>query len=183
MIVKLLNEYHLEFLSLKGGCTGSSESTHVKMPYCWKLHVAAQMCSPIWILSVCFLHPKWIMWYNTTLQNQSICLWTTELLVEFLNLFIWAATTWFPTMWHLTSVDSDEPVHSPFKFRNSKWCSVSSLTLIEYSSDKQRLWSDCGYVQAGLSLCWSHIPHCWKSHVTAHIYRSRCGVVDKPLAL
>ena len=33
--VKLLTEHHLEFLSLKGGCTGSSESTHVKMPHCW----------------------------------------------------------------------------------------------------------------------------------------------------
>ena len=43
MIVKLLTEYHLEFLSLKGGCTGSSESTHVKMPHCWKSHVAAQI--------------------------------------------------------------------------------------------------------------------------------------------
>ena len=32
MIVKLLTEHHLEFLSLKGGCLGSSESTHVKMP-------------------------------------------------------------------------------------------------------------------------------------------------------
>ena len=30
MTVKLLTEYHLEFLSLKGGCTGSSESTLVK---------------------------------------------------------------------------------------------------------------------------------------------------------
>ena len=30
MIVKLLTEHHLEFLSLKGGCTGSSESTLVK---------------------------------------------------------------------------------------------------------------------------------------------------------
>ena len=28
MIVKLLTEHHLEFLSLKGGCRGSSESTH-----------------------------------------------------------------------------------------------------------------------------------------------------------
>ena len=28
MIVKLLTEHHLEFLSLKEGCTGSSESTH-----------------------------------------------------------------------------------------------------------------------------------------------------------
>ena len=33
--VKLLTEHHLEFLSLKGGCTGSPESTHAKMPYCW----------------------------------------------------------------------------------------------------------------------------------------------------
>ena len=42
MIVKLLNEHHLEFLSLKGGCTGSSESTYVKIPHCWKSLVAAQ---------------------------------------------------------------------------------------------------------------------------------------------
>ena len=31
MIVKLLTEHHLEFLSLKGCCRGSSESTLVKM--------------------------------------------------------------------------------------------------------------------------------------------------------
>ena len=41
----------------------------------------------------------------------------------------------FPTICILTSVDSDEPLQPPFKLRNSKWCSVSSLTLIEYSSD------------------------------------------------
>ena len=29
----------MEFLSLKGGCTGSSESTLVKMPHGWKSHV------------------------------------------------------------------------------------------------------------------------------------------------
>ena len=56
-----------------------------------------------------------------------------------------------------------------FKLRNSKWCSVSSLTVIEYSNDLQRLWSDCAYAQAGLSLCWSHTLHCWKSYATAHI--------------
>ena len=43
MIVKLLTEHHLEFLSLKGGCRGSSESTCVKMPLCWKSHVAAHL--------------------------------------------------------------------------------------------------------------------------------------------
>ena len=31
MIVKLLTEHHLEFLSLTGGCRGSSESTLVEM--------------------------------------------------------------------------------------------------------------------------------------------------------
>ena len=43
MIVKLLIEHHLEFLSLKGGCRGSSESTHVKMPNCWKSHALAHI--------------------------------------------------------------------------------------------------------------------------------------------
>ena len=41
MIVKLLTEHYLEFLSLKGGCRGSSESTLVKMSYCWKSHALA----------------------------------------------------------------------------------------------------------------------------------------------
>ena len=42
MSVKLLTEHHLEFLSFKGGCTGSYESTIVKMSHCLKSHVAAQ---------------------------------------------------------------------------------------------------------------------------------------------
>ena len=41
MTVRLLTEQHLEFLSLKGGCTGSSESAHVKMPHCTKSHAVA----------------------------------------------------------------------------------------------------------------------------------------------
>ena len=43
MSVKLLTEQHLEVLSLKGGCTGSSESTLVEMPHCWKSHVTSQL--------------------------------------------------------------------------------------------------------------------------------------------
>ena len=38
--VILLNENNLEFLSLKGDCTGC---TLVKIPHCWKSHVAAHM--------------------------------------------------------------------------------------------------------------------------------------------
>ena len=36
MTVKLLTEHHLEFLSLKRGYTGLSDSTLVKMPHCWE---------------------------------------------------------------------------------------------------------------------------------------------------
>ena len=43
MTVKLLTEHQLEFLSLKGGCAGSSESTLVKLSNCWKSHAAAQL--------------------------------------------------------------------------------------------------------------------------------------------
>ena len=43
MSVKLLIENHLEFLSLKGGLTGSSESQLVKVPHCWKSRVTAHL--------------------------------------------------------------------------------------------------------------------------------------------
>ena len=43
MNVKVLTEHHFEFLSLNGGCAGSSESTLVKMPHCWKSRVTAQL--------------------------------------------------------------------------------------------------------------------------------------------
>ena len=52
MIVKLLTEHHLEFLSLKGAdCTGLSESTLVKMSHCWKSHVMAHIYTFISYLS------------------------------------------------------------------------------------------------------------------------------------
>ena len=43
MIVKLLTEHQLDFFSLKGGCTGSSESTFVKIPHCCKSRFAAHL--------------------------------------------------------------------------------------------------------------------------------------------
>ena len=43
MTVKLLTEDNSESLSFKGDCTGSLESTHVKMPHCWKSHVKAHI--------------------------------------------------------------------------------------------------------------------------------------------
>ena len=72
---------------------------------------------------------------------------------------IWAATCDLQQCGILTSVDSDEPLQPSFKLRYSKWCSVGSLTVKEYLSDKQRLWSVCVYAHAGLSLCWIHVYH------------------------
>ena len=78
------------------------------------------------------------------------------------------AATWdFQQCGILTSEDSDEPVQPSIKLRNFKGCSVSSVTLVEYSSDWQRFSSDCAYAKADLSICWPHIPHCWESHITA----------------
>ena len=49
MIVKLLTEHNLEFLTLKGDCRGSSESTLVKMSNCWKSHALAQLFSILYV--------------------------------------------------------------------------------------------------------------------------------------
>ena len=43
--------------------------------------------------------------------------------------------TYFQQCGILTRVDSDQPVQPPLKLKNSKQCSVSGLTVIEYSSD------------------------------------------------
>ena len=54
MNIKLVTEHHLEFVSLKGGCTGSFESTLVKMSHCWKSHVVAH----IFLIFICSYDPK-----------------------------------------------------------------------------------------------------------------------------
>ena len=56
MIVKLLTEHHLEFLSLKIGCRGSSEPTHVKMPHCWKSQALAQLYLPKYFFEYTYLN-------------------------------------------------------------------------------------------------------------------------------
>ena len=54
MNIKLLTEHHLEFQSFKGGCTGSSESSLVKTPHCWKSLVVAQ--SSRFVSDVAYVH-------------------------------------------------------------------------------------------------------------------------------
>ena len=96
MSVKLLTEHHLEFLILKGGCTGSSESTLVKMPHCWESHVTAQISK-----------------YNQIRQFSS-----SE--QQTISSVIGAVTCDFQQCGILTSVDSDGPVQPAIKLGNSK---------------------------------------------------------------
>ena len=87
MIVKLLTERHLEFLSLKGGCRGSSESTLVKISNCWKSRALAQLkeyCLCTQVIDVCVVHAFCInnnelkrtantLIYLTTISGPPIC--------------------------------------------------------------------------------------------------------------
>ena len=73
MTVNILTEHHLEFLSLTGGYTGSSESIYVKMPHFWKSHVAAQISvvllqmqirlgrATLWSVSSVYWLPAWLL--------------------------------------------------------------------------------------------------------------------------
>ena len=53
--------------------------------------------------------------------------------------YILAVTCGFQQYGILTRLNSDQPVQPPFKLSKSKWCLAKSLTVVEYSSDKQRL--------------------------------------------
>ena len=64
MIVKLLTEHHFEFLSLKGGCRGSSETTLVKMPHFWKSHALAQIFNTHFFLII--LSPYHFQFYYSS---------------------------------------------------------------------------------------------------------------------
>ena len=67
MSVKLLTEHLLEVLSLKGGCTGSSESTLVKIPHSWKSHVMALIALSRYPNSVL---PRWAILVHLDLNNR-----------------------------------------------------------------------------------------------------------------
>ena len=76
-------------------------------------------------------HHVQVTWYSCFTYQQ-----VTGMLISTLHLqAMWAVTCDFQQCGVLTCVDSDEPVQPLFKLRSSKWSSVSSLTVIEYSRD------------------------------------------------
>ena len=72
----LLTEQHLQFLSLTGDCTGSSESTLVKMPHCWKSHAAAHIIVLFFPqpegIRIDYNRPVLIDLRNSTVLNQTV---------------------------------------------------------------------------------------------------------------
>ena len=93
MSVKLLTEHHLEFLSLKEGSTGVSESTLLKMPHCWKSHVAAQI----------YLYGLWNTYYSLILAllflSRPSAQQTSQGIQHFLSDSHLAAVEISPSMW------------------------------------------------------------------------------------
>ena len=69
MTVELLTEHCLEFLSLTGGCTGSSECTLVKMSNCWKSCAAAQMAA-----STLECWNSWFEILQTSSYRRALCI-------------------------------------------------------------------------------------------------------------
>ena len=69
----------------------------------------------------------------------------------------WAAACDFQPYGISTSVESEEPVQPPFKLRNSKWCSVSSLTVKEYLSDYSKGSDQTERMIWGFAGCTYHI--------------------------
>ena len=176
----------MEFLSLKGDCTGLSESTLVRIPHCWKSHVAAlvlRLIYKFWFQAgleaedldnaeelddensnddiVSLLEEAVELDDNNSnnhddlpvvdspavgesgANNNSNLLSVKEPACSKKKVQTKPGSKVISNRYepqheisnNLTCVDSDEPVQPPFKHRNSKWCSVSSLTLIEYSRD------------------------------------------------
>ena len=74
--------------------------------------------------SISRLHDRNTAQYGFSKHAQT---WWMPIKIWFIVENKWAATRDFQQCGILTSVDSDEPVQSPLKLRNSKWCSVSSL--------------------------------------------------------
>ena len=99
MNFKLLTEHHFEFLSLKEGCRGSSESTLVKMSNCWKSHAAAhlrikkgtdQSVCPHRLFST-VLRDAYKVFSHTAYLSKFIRFWLVSLAAQF-GLSYWSQT-------------------------------------------------------------------------------------------
>ena len=135
MTVKLLTENHLEFLSLKGGWTGSFESTHVKMPHCWKSHAAAHVQ------------------YLTVSKNYS-----ANCTYVLCRNIIWASSQENLSSGFQAKPVSNQPPQLQWLARKLKFHLYQVYIRYFPKSEKQRRWSVFADAQAGLRLCCLQTP-------------------------
>ena len=93
MTLRLLTEHHLEFLSLKGGCTP------VKMPHCWRSHVAAQLS--LFCLLHYLLHQKHYLMHST--RKERDCRRFYDILIAFCGQRDNFSTPYSKTLHNVTS--------------------------------------------------------------------------------
>ena len=82
MTVKLLTEHHFEFLHLKGGRTGSSESTIVKIPvvgnHMSRLKILSKHCSK-------FRSSRVTVWISKEIVGVGVCERVAACVLKFLS--------------------------------------------------------------------------------------------------
>ena len=133
MSVKLLSEYHLEFLSSKGGYTGLSESAHVKMPHSWRSRVLAHVFN-----HVLYVNGQWS--WSLVFTSLKLCLCDNEGFIEKVPMnnefliwtFAWCLLEPAYEIWVLIScspsVRSKEPEHLSRLSRNCRICTEHKNT-------------------------------------------------------
>ena len=99
MIVKLLVEHNLASLSLKRVCTDLFESTHVKIPHCWKFYVTAQIVLAVLssIAIVLLMNPESFICVLLSVM----CLWVVVFGLP--GLFSYPLESWIP-LWNFGTI-------------------------------------------------------------------------------
>ena len=110
MIVKLLVEHNPASLSLKSVCTGLFESTHVKIPNCWKYHVVAQtvlaVLSSIAIILLMNQKASFVFLLSV------MCLWVVVFGLP--GLFSYPLESWIP-LWNFGTIIESLMRHNKLK--------------------------------------------------------------------
>ena len=86
------------FLSITGGCTGSSESTLVKMPHCWKSNVVAHLS---WGFIIFFKTKGQNLQHRSTVLQEDLSFSITIIFHDFLYKKEFNSLFWFQICYEL----------------------------------------------------------------------------------
>ena len=131
MIVKLLAEHNLASLSLKSVCTGLFESTHVKIPHCWKSYVATQIVLAVLssIAIILLMNQK----ASFVFLLSVMCLWVVVFGLP--GLFPYPLESWIP-LWNFGTIIESlmRPNRLKIACLAQKPCILYTFSFFVYSS-------------------------------------------------